>query len=154
MNKIVASLGLAAVGATGVQTVYADSGLQAPSPKLWNVSASLRGFYDDNINTAPDGGGPKVSSFGFDVSPSVGLKWGDDNTRAEAQYTYTFRYYEKRPAGNVNKYDQDHVFRGALDHAFNERYQIGVHDSFVVGQEPDLIRGTLPNGENQRIPGS
>ena len=46
MNKKIVILGIAAVGVAGAQA--ADAG------KIWDVTASLRGFYDDNYTTSPD----------------------------------------------------------------------------------------------------
>ncbi len=136
MNKIVASLGLAAIGASGLQAVYADE-LGAPASKIWNVSASLRGFYDDNINTVSSG---QVSAYGTEISPGVGLNWEGEVTSLSANYTYTFKYYDHRPPGNTQKYDQNHTFTAGLRHTFSPRYRIAVSDSFVVGQEPDALR--------------
>src|SRR5262249_9734189 len=41
----------------------------------------------------------------------------------------------------------------ALDHAFTERYRIGVRDSFAIGQEPDVLRTENAFTTFQRIPG-
>src|ERR1700761_4483413 len=62
MKKFVVSAGLVAIGAASVQSLMADdaNGIAA-TPKAWNVSASLRGFYDDNYSTAPN----KKGSFGI-----------------------------------------------------------------------------------------
>ena len=53
MKKIVASVGLVALGASGINAVQAQDVSSPPPEKPWNVSASLRGFYDDNYVTAP-----------------------------------------------------------------------------------------------------
>ena len=80
MNKVIACAGLAAVGSVALQaqgTAEADS-LEG---KSWKVSATVRGFYDDNMFTAPrdsvwDGTEfvkvPKQKSWGVDVSPEIG----------------------------------------------------------------------------------
>lgn len=52
MKRIVASVSLVAVGATALQADLLP-GLTTESGKPWTVSATLRGFYDDNINTIP-----------------------------------------------------------------------------------------------------
>ena len=153
MNKIVASLGLVAIGASGLQVMAADD-LGAPASKIWNVSASLRGFYDDNINTA-HGGTNKVDSMGFEVAPGVGLNWEGEATSVSLNYLYSFKYYDKRQAGNTENYDQTHTFNVELQHAFNSRYHVAASDSFVVGQEPDALR--VPNSSiavPQVIPGN
>ena len=46
MNKKIVTLGVVAIGVVGAQA--ADAG------KVWEVTASLRGFYDDNYTTSPD----------------------------------------------------------------------------------------------------
>src|SRR5262249_45623385 len=53
MKKIVASVGLVALGASGVQTAFAQD-FSADNSKPWSISATLRGFYDDNVNTWPN----------------------------------------------------------------------------------------------------
>jgi hypothetical protein len=147
MNKIVASVGLAALGASSIQAVHAQA---APPPKAWNVSASLRGFYDDNINSSPQ----KETAWGYEVSPGVGLNLRSDQTTFVAGYIYTFKYYDHTPAGSTLRYDQIHQFNADLDHRFSERYSVAVKDSFVIGQEPDLLRANNAFTSFQRVPGS
>lgn len=152
MKKFVASVGLVALGASGLNAVHGQD--TAPLPyKPWSVSATLRGFYDDNINTAPSGPG-KVSSLGYQISPDAGLDLRNDQTTLKLDYTYTLRYYDKEPANSTSHYDQDHQFDGEFNHAFTERYQLGVKDSFVVGQEPDFLRTAYAISEPQRVSGS
>jgi hypothetical protein len=143
MNKIIASVGLVALGAANVQ---AQNSLTGPATKWWNVQATVRGFYDDNINTAPSHQAsavvplPKTHSWGFELNPKIGAIFGNDQTTFTADYQYSFLYYDKKPAGNSSHYDQDHTFHAALSHAFSERYSIHAHDSFVIGQQPDALR--------------
>ena len=134
MNKIVASVGLAALGASRIQAVYAQN--SAPPPKSWSVQASLRGFYDDNINSTHS---DRQSSMGFEVSPGVGLNLKSDQTSFIMGYVYTFKWYDELPQGNTEHYDQIHVFNAQLDHRFSERYDLAIKDSFVIGQEPAVV---------------
>src|SRR2546422_948299 len=152
MKKIVASVGLLAVGASGVQAASITA-LTVEGAKPWSVAATLRGFYDDNINTAPDGDLRK-SSFGFEASPSLGLNWSAEQTTMSLNYVYAFRYYDKKPFNNADKYDQTHTFNALLNHNFSERYVLNVTDSFVIGQEPDLLRTGATLTDFQRIPGN
>lgn len=137
MNKIFASVGIVALGAASVHAQ--NSSLTAPAAKWWNVQATVRGFYDDNVNSVRNPG-PKDHVYGFEVKPKVGVNFGNDQTTFEADYAYTFLHYDKRPVGNTQRYDQDHTFSAALSHAFSERYALHVRDSFVIGQEPDALR--------------
>ena len=51
MKKIVASVGLVALGASALQTASAQALVGPDASKPWSVSATIRGFYDDNPGT-------------------------------------------------------------------------------------------------------
>jgi hypothetical protein len=115
------------------------------------VSATLRGFYDDNLNSSHT---DKQEVWGVEASPSLGFAWASDLTSITLGYTYTIKYYDHRPAGNSDRYDQDHEFNIALAHTFSPRVQLSLKDSFVIGQEPDMLRsGNFLEGPIQRLPG-
>jgi Putative beta-barrel porin 2 len=157
MKRIVASVGLVAVGATGLQAALLPA-LTTESGKPWTVHATLRGFYDDNINTIPDNQallpGAHRSSWGFQVSPGLEFAFPMEQTTVSFGYVYSFKYYENKPEFNADNYDQTHDFHAALTHAFSERYQLSARDSFVIGQEPDMLRAQNTFTTFQRIPGS
>ncbi len=144
MNKIVASFGIAALGASTIHSASAQDFTSNPQ-KPWAVSATLRGFYDDNINGAPSGPN-KVDSFGFEVSPGIGLDWNNGQTAVKVGYRYSLRYFDEERFQREGHDSQSHTFDGAIDHSFNERSSISLRDSFVVGQEPDLLRSTYGGG--------
>ncbi len=148
MKKIVASVGMVALGASSLYSAPIP-GLTEEGGKNWSVAATLRGFYDDNINTSPN----KQETFGIEVSPSVnyGIQW--QQTQLTLGYVYSFKYYDHQPAGSSTKYDQQHLFNVALDHAFTERYKLGVRDAFAIGQEPDVLRTDNAFTTFQRISG-
>jgi hypothetical protein len=139
MKTILTSAGLLALGAVGLQAAYAPGLTRLETTKPWSLSASLRGFYDDNYATARRH--LREDSFGFEVSPSASLNLlPTDQTYLGASYTYSMRYYEARPR---NSADHSHIFSGKLDHAFSERYRIELSDTFVYAQEPSLIHESL-----------
>jgi hypothetical protein len=151
MKKIVASVGLVvALGVSGVQAASV-AGLSSETVKPWNISVALRGFYDDNVNSVPD----KFAddSFGFQVRPSLGFQWSSDLTSVKLGYTYNFTYYEDKPTGNADNYDQNHNFDVALSHSFSPQVQLSLADSFVIGQEPDTLRADPTFNTFQRISG-
>ena len=156
MKRIVASVGLVAVGVSGLQA-GALSDLTTESGKPWTVSAALRGFYDDNINTIPDKQpllpGAHRSSTGFEVSPALQLSLPMEQTTVGFGYVYSLKYYQNRPQFNTDNYDQTHNISAALTHVFSERYQLAARDSFVIGQEPDILRAGSTYGTFQRISG-
>src|ERR1700744_3926119 len=137
MKKVIASASLLAIGALGIQSVHAD--MAAGPDKPWTISGTLRGFYDDNYNTEPDGSARK-GSFGFEVRPSGNVHWSDGPTTITASYTYSLQYYASRPG---NKIDQSPDFEFGLNHNFGERYSVGVTESFVDSQEPEILDSTI-----------
>ncbi len=122
--------------------------------KPWSISASLRGFYDDNYMVVDSN---ERDSFGFEISPSVRFNLPLDQTYLGFRYIYSGRYYEDRTKsfmtpgpdgilGNADDrkadndpWDHDHQFEFLLNHAFNERYTFGLQDSFVISREPSLL---------------
>lgn len=144
MKKIVASVGLVALGASGIHSASAQ-GVQAPDEsKPWSVSATLRGFYDSNTGSIPDNQplppGQDKESFGWEVSPSAAFKWERPQTVLSLGYVYSYKYYENPIPYSTSHDQQSHIFNGSLTHNFSERYTASVFDSFVLGQEPDLLR--------------
>ncbi len=130
MKKFFVSVGLAAASAAGVQ--MAQAGVDS---KEWSVSASLRGFYDDNYSTAPN----RKGSYGLEFSPEVSVSVPLRQTEIGLRYTYGLYYYQQRDEIGDNAFDQSHQLDFWLDHAFNERWRGKISDTFAVGQEPELL---------------
>jgi len=156
MKKIVASVGMVALGASRLQAATIED-LTSPATKPWTLSASLRGFYDDNVNALPSdytfAPGQHRETFGFSISPGISFNFPMEQTSITFGYVYSFLWYENRPVNNADNYDQDHTFNLSVTHTFNERLQAQVTDSFVEGQEPDLLRSGNAFTSFQRIPG-
>lgn len=134
-------MGLAAAGSAVFQMSCAAQALDQ-GPKLWNLSASLNGFYDNNYNTGPST--VKKGSFGFEVSPTFSLNVPLTQTEIGALYTYDLLYYQEREHLGENPIDQAHTFNFWVDHSFNAIWQAKVSNSFVSGQDPALVNGGLP----------
>src|SRR5271154_4055132 len=143
MKSFFISAGLVAVGTAGLQSVLADdsnASIPAPSPKIWSVSATLRGFYDDNYSTAVT----KKGSYGIELTPSVALNDSFTQTDIGIRYTYGLYWYQERQILSQNAFDQTHQLDFWLDHAFDERWKVSVTDTFASGQEPELINAGVP----------
>ncbi|MDB6041317.1 MAG: hypothetical protein JWM99_5158 [Verrucomicrobiales bacterium] len=142
MKKFITTAGLAVLGAAGVQGAWAPGASSTETTKPWSVSATLRGFYDDNYATrnAHDPSVQKRDSFGFEISPSAALNIFRDQTSFGLSYVYDMRYYDDR---KNNKADHSHQINGKVSHAFSPRFKLDANDSFVIAQEPTLID---PNG--------
>lgn len=137
MKKIFVSVGLAAAGAAGWSSASAQSMDAAASPKMWNVSATLRGFYDDNYAVAHN----KVGSFGFEVTPSVSANVALSQTDLGIKYTLGMAYFLQRADNGINPLDLSHQGDLWVDHAFNESWKLNVADSLAMGQDPQLVQG-------------
>jgi hypothetical protein len=158
MKKFFVSVGLIAAGTASLQGAYAPD-WNSMEASMWRVSGTLRGFYDDNYETAPNG--TKRGSFGFEFSPQLELNVPLQQTELGVRYTYGLYYYQRREELGENPIDQTHQFDLWVDHAFTERWQGRVQDSFIVGQEPELIDNSSAisvmrrvNGNNIRNTGS
>src|SRR5215471_20568170 len=113
MKKIVASVGLAAIGASGIETASAQALVAPDASKPWSVAVTLRGFYDDNPATIPNSvdvgtayPGQHRDTFGFEVSPSAALVWAVEQTTINLGVLYAYKWYDHTPIGRDNHSDQ------------------------------------------------
>jgi hypothetical protein len=132
MKKFFVSLGLAAAGTAGLHAAYAPD--SPDTSKMWSLSASLRGFYDDNINTTQH----KQGSYGFEASPSFSLNMPLQQTEIGLRYTYGLYFYQQREQDGQKPVDQTHQLDLWLDHAFTPRWEARVQDTATVAQDPEL----------------
>jgi hypothetical protein len=133
MKKFILSTGLVAISAAGWQAASAATVL---SPKAWSISATLRGFYDDNYTSSTQSRG----SGGLELSPTISFNAPLARTDLGMRYTYGLYYYQDRQDIGVNPFDQSHLFELWLTHKFNTRWTATARDSFAIGQEPELLQ--------------
>jgi hypothetical protein len=151
-----------ALGAAAAQAQYAPGLSPLETTKPWSLSATIRGFYDDNyltlpktiqIGTTPSGApifGPGArDSFGVELSPGITYNHSVSDTLLSASYVYDLRWYEDRDGTT----DQTHQFNVKLDHEFSERYKMTVNESFVMAQDPGIL-DTSVVATPLRVPGS
>lgn len=129
MKKLIASASLIALGAVSVHA-------QGQDDKWWSIGATLRGFYDDNINTSPSILGEQ-ESFGVEVGPYAAINLFLDQTTLGLSYNYQMRWYEDRPF--ADDIDNSHQINGKLSHTFSERLSLDLTDSFVIAQEAEVL---------------
>ena len=141
MNRKIVTLGVAAFGVAGLQA--ADAG------KIWEVTGSLRGFYDDNYTTSPED--LAEESWGIEVSPGINLTIGEGtDLEFSAGYAFGIRYYEDRETDNE---DYGHELGISLNKAFSDTSVLQLSDSLVIAQEPEILNGGTPlrtEGDNLR----
>jgi hypothetical protein len=162
MKKLIASTGLVMLGAAGLHAeLFAPGYASADGLQPWGVAATLRGFYDNNYNTAPnqaqyDSAGQlvvpkKAGSYGLSIQPSVTGKYVTDTTDIGARYVFGMFWYEARPN---NQEDFTHQFDIGLNHRFSPRYSLYLGDSFVIGQYPELLSPNTGDNTLYRSDGS
>jgi hypothetical protein len=146
MKKFFVSLGLAAAGTASLHAAYTPD--SQDNSKLWSLSATLRGFYDDNYTTTPK----KHGSTGFEVSPSFNLNVPLQQTEIGLRYTYALYYYQQRENNGQKPIDQTHQFDLWLDHAFTPNWNVKLEDTVAVQQDPGLTANGTATA--QRISGN
>lgn len=143
MKRVLTSASLLALGAGSLYANDPEMSRQI-SGRPFTVSATVRGFYDDNINTSPDkviinnrAHDPREESFGVQVSPSVHLNLAMEQTFLGLGYTYILNWYDNREPHDT---DQSHEFSAKLRHQFSPRHQIAVDDAFIMTSEPTAVQ--------------
>ena len=137
MKKMIVSAGLAAISAGSLHAAtYAPDVTALDASKIWSLSGTLRGFYDDNYTTGSGSG--KRASWGFEFSPGLSLIVPLQQTEIGLRYTYGLYYYQDRENQGANPVDQSHEADLWIDHAFTERLEGKVQDTFISSQEPQL----------------
>src|SRR6266704_576368 len=125
MKKLVASVGLVAIGVSGIESASAQALVGPDASKPWSLSATLRGFYDDNTATLPDNTtlppGSHRSSFGFEVSPSGSFTWTVPQTKLDFGLMYSYKYFDDTPPNQTDHSSQAFTFNAGLDHSFSEQ---------------------------------
>lgn len=139
MKKTLTSAGLVILGAASFNAQAAS----APSStyKPLTVSASLRGFYDDNYATAPSDTVRKQESLGLEATASLAYSWVGETTSVKASYSPSIKWFEAR---DNNSTDVRHQFDAGLSHRHSEQTKLEVKESFVIAQEPELTEGGTP----------
>ena len=133
MKHVLTSAGLLALGAAALHA-YDPEMTRQKTGRPWSVSATVRGFYDDNVATSVDG--QEQDSFGFEVRPSAHLNLPMEQTFIGLGYTYSFRWFEDREPHDT---DQSHEFTGKLRHQFSPRHDLGIDDTFILTSEPSVV---------------
>lgn len=137
MKKFFLSVGLVAAGTAGLQAAYAPDQGSTDATRMWSLSGTLRGFYDNNYTTGSKASG----SSGFEVSPAVSINVPMQQTEFGMRFVYGLYYYQARANQNQNPVDQTFRTDLWLDHAFTERWQARVDDTFLIAQNPQLNTG-------------
>jgi len=138
MKNILTTTGMAALAVAGLQAKCYAQAVTVDEAKWWHVSASLRGFYDDNYTIAPDQYARE--SFGFEIRPGFDVGYQGEQFLVEMSGIYSARYFEDR---DDDPWDQG--FMGDLngEYQFSENHVMRLSDNFTYSSEPTILdRGT------------
>jgi hypothetical protein len=135
MKNLLSAAGALSLGAASLAVITNVNAAEGGA-KPWSASAALRGFYDDNILTAPKGSNRVIDSWGFELSPSLGYTRTMDNSSFSLGYTYLARWFEDRPG---SQWDQNHTVNAKFSHEFSPRLKLNLSDDFVSAQDPEQL---------------
>ncbi len=149
MNRIIATIGLAALGTLMLQSSAGQDMkvFERPKPekevgpdKLWSVVGAVRGFYDDNYTTLPSrsstGRPTKRSSWGLDLRAGGVVLVERDQNSFGFLAGYNMKYFEDR---RENSADHELAFLAAGEHRFTESHKLVFGAAAGVAQEPGVL---------------
>lgn len=150
MKNILTTAGLAAVAVAGFQTKCAAQAVTVDDSKWWQVSASLRGFYDDNHTIAPERFARE--SFGFEVRPGITVGHQGEQHLLKLTTIYSGRWFEDR---DDDAWDHGFIADVAGEYRLTENHIIRFNDNFGWTSEPTILdRGsalTVLRGDGTNI---
>jgi hypothetical protein len=153
MKTFAASVGLLALGTSVLNAVENKVLNSLQSDKPWSVSASLRGFYDSNISSTPKG--TEQESSGFQINPTINYGIAGEQTSLNLGYYLAANWYDNPYPTWSGPWELTQTMEAALSHTFSPRVDVNVKDSFVIGQEPDVLQvANSPFATSQTINGS
>jgi len=151
MKKLICAAGVLSLGGAYVAVQAAEG-----EPKAWSLGLSAQGFYDDNINTQPNGPG-KVGSWGTLITPSAGYNQSWDQTSLDLAGSYGAYYFADTKGQLAGNWSQTANVNVGVDHTFNPRLTLDINDNFSVFQNASQVllgqTGRL-NGNNFNNVGS
>lgn len=107
--------------------------------KWWTVTASLRGFYDDNYSFQPSGP-TKKGSQGVEVSPTLSVHLPLEQTLIKGDYTYRLNYFADRPDSAIDQY---HDVFARVNHRFTPTHTVNIEENFTSSNEPQIGGSTV-----------
>jgi len=138
MKKLIYAAGVLSLGGAQVAVQAAEG-----EPKTWSLGLSAQGFYDDNINTAPNGPN-KIGSWGSLITPSANYSQSWDQTSVQLGASYGAYYFANTQNSQGQTLMSDHWSQTAnvsvgAEHTFNPRLTLDVNDSFAVFQNASQV---------------
>ncbi len=133
MKKLIYAAGVLSLGSVNFAVQAAEG-----SPRPWSVGLTTQGFYDDNINTAPNGDA-KIGSWGAYVSPSVSYAQTWDQTTLDLSAAYGAYYFADTEGTLEDDWSQTANIHLGLNHTFNHRLTLDLANDFAVFQNASQV---------------
>jgi hypothetical protein len=133
MKKLIYAAGVLSLGGVQVAVQAAEG-----EPKAWSLGLSAQGFYDDNINTAPNGP-QKIGSWGSLITPSAGYNQSWDQTSLEFGASYGAYYFADTQGTLSSNWSQTANVNVGVEHTFNPRLTLDVNDNFALFQNASQV---------------
>jgi Putative beta-barrel porin 2 len=133
MKKLIYAAGVLSLGGVHFAVQAAEG-----APKPWSVSLTTQGFYDDNINTQPDGPG-KIGSWGVFISPSVSYAQTWDQTTLNLGATYGAYWFADTQGTLSSDWNNTFNFNAGVNHTFNPRLSLEITDDFALFQNASQV---------------
>ncbi len=130
MKKLIYAAGVLSLGGAQVAVQAAEG-----EPKNWSLGLSAQGFYDDNINTAPN----KIGSWGSLITPSANYSQSWDQTSAELSASYGAYYFADTKGTLSSSWSQTANVNVGVEHTFNPRLTLDVNDNFAIFQNASQV---------------
>ena len=171
MKNIIASTGLVALGIASLQPTTETNA--DPNPNTpWSISASLRGFYDDNITTLPDKyrilvgyekmtiRDPNTGDFvdvddldkpiydeaskqsSYGISFSPSVNFNAVREQGEIGLGYTFGLKWYEDR-DPDSTDESHTIAAKIAHSVSPTFSFELANNLRIAQEPEIIAGTV-----------
>jgi hypothetical protein len=125
---------MAAAAVVGFQTTCAAQSVTVDDSKWWQVSAALRGFYDDNYTTAPDD--LAQESFGFEIRPGFDVGHKGEQHTIKLSTIYSARWFEDR---KDEEWDHNFIADLAGEYQATENHVVRLNDTFSYTSEGTLL---------------
>jgi len=133
MKKLIYAAGVLSLGSAQVAVQAAEG-----EPKSWTLGLSTQGFYDDNINTQPNGPG-KIGSSGSLITPSAAYSQSWDQTSLELGASYGAYYFADTKGSLSSNWSQTANVNVGVEHTFNPRLTLEVNDNFAIFQNASQV---------------
>jgi hypothetical protein len=141
MKKLIYAAGVLSLGGVHFAVQAAEG-----APKPWTVSLTAQGFYDDNINTAPDnsinpatGESGKIGSWGTYISPSLTYAQTWDQTTVNLGATYGAYYFADTQGTFDSDWNQTATFDLGVNHTFSPRLSLELDETFSLFQNASQV---------------